>query len=96
MRCPVGKHWALVKTVNDADLTEQERQTLESPSASQEGDKLNHSIGVFVGVFSLATAIVTQTWWAVVLSGLWVTLWGALLVREMRKPTVGKTGPNRG
>ena len=28
MRCPVGKHWALVKTVNEADLTEQERKNV--------------------------------------------------------------------
>ena len=84
MRCPVGKHWALVKPVNEADLTEQERQILEGSSASQEGDKLNNSIGVLVGVVSLAMAIVTQTWWAVVLAVLWVMLWGGLLVREMR------------
>jgi hypothetical protein len=84
MRCPVGKHRTLVKPVNEADLTEQERQILEGSSASQEGDKLNNSIGVLVGVVSLAIAIVTQTWWAVVLAALWVMLWGRLLVRELR------------
>jgi hypothetical protein len=26
--CPVGNHWALVKRVNDSNLTEAERQTV--------------------------------------------------------------------
>ncbi len=26
-RCPVGNHWALVKPVQDADLTEEDRKT---------------------------------------------------------------------
>jgi hypothetical protein len=25
-RCPVGKHWSLIKPVKDADLTDEERQ----------------------------------------------------------------------
>jgi hypothetical protein len=28
-RCPVGNRWALVKPVNDADLTEEERRAVE-------------------------------------------------------------------
>jgi hypothetical protein len=32
MRCPVGNHWGLVKPVNEADLTEQERQNLTQPN----------------------------------------------------------------
>lgn len=31
MRCPVGKHWALVKIVKEADLTEQERENVIKP-----------------------------------------------------------------
>jgi hypothetical protein len=27
-RCPVGNHWSLVRPVNEADLTEEERQTV--------------------------------------------------------------------
>jgi hypothetical protein len=47
-------------------------------------DKLNNAIGVLIRVICLAISIVTQTWWIVVVSVLWVMLWGALLVREMR------------
>ena len=28
MRCPVGKHWALLKTVEEADLSEEERENI--------------------------------------------------------------------
>ena len=31
-RCPVGNHWALVKQVNDADLTDEERRAAEQYS----------------------------------------------------------------
>jgi hypothetical protein len=29
-RCPVGNHWAIVKPVNDSDLTDEERQAVGS------------------------------------------------------------------
>ena len=32
-RCPVGNHWALVKPVNEADLTDEERRTLDQQRA---------------------------------------------------------------
>jgi hypothetical protein len=28
-RCPVGKHWSLVKSVNDSELTDEERRMIE-------------------------------------------------------------------
>jgi hypothetical protein len=33
MRCPVVNHWELVKHANEADLTDQERQTVEQREA---------------------------------------------------------------
>jgi hypothetical protein len=38
MRCPVGKHWALVKCVEEADLTEQERENVIKLLGSGDGD----------------------------------------------------------
>jgi len=29
LRCPVGEHWSLVRPVNEADLTDEERRNLE-------------------------------------------------------------------
>jgi hypothetical protein len=34
-RCPVGKHWGWVRVVDKADLTEQERQTIEERDAAR-------------------------------------------------------------
>jgi hypothetical protein len=91
MRCPVGKHWSLVKRVAEIDLTEQERQTLElqPPVDISEGAKLNGAIGVFIGLFSLTMSIVTQSWWLVPVCVVWITLSAALLVIGYRRPAIG-------
>ena len=31
-RCPVGHHWALLRPVKDADLSDDERRTLDGPT----------------------------------------------------------------
>jgi hypothetical protein len=38
MRCPVGRHWALVKFVKEADLTEQERENVIRLLGSGDGE----------------------------------------------------------
>ena len=38
IRCPVAKHWALVKCVQEADLTEQERENVIKLLGSGDGD----------------------------------------------------------
>jgi hypothetical protein len=84
MRCPVGKHWALVKPVKEADLTEKERQTVKRVD-DREGVKLNGSIGLLTGLFSLGMSIVTQSWWLALGCALWITLWGVVFVRAGRQ-----------
>ncbi len=95
MRCPVGKHWSLVKRVDEIDLTEQERQTLERepPFDIYEGAKLNGAIGVFIGAFSLTMSIVTQSWWLALVCVVWITGWGALLVTGYRRSAIGDRQP---
>jgi hypothetical protein len=87
MRCPVGKHWALLKGVKEADLTEEERQALEllQPFGFYDGAKLNGSIGVFIGLFSLTMSIVTERWWLALGCIVWIALWGALIVAASRR-----------
>ena len=86
MRCPVGKHWALVKFVNKAALTEQELQTLELQRFDTYGEeKLNGSIGVLTGASSLTMSIVTQSWLLAGLCAVWIVLWGGQVVHASRR-----------
>jgi hypothetical protein len=100
-RCPVGKHWSRIRRVDEAALTEQERQNLASePVGLYEGEKINGAIGLFVGAFSLTMSIVTQSWWLTGLCVAWIAMWGAVffharreLALEQREPRAVKPSP---
>ena len=66
MRCPVGKHWALVRWVNVASLTEEERETLRLRVRldDQADITLGVAIGLTLGVIGLVIALVVHSWWA--------------------------------
>ncbi len=83
-RCPVGRHWALIKPVRDRDLTEAESETVAGSPVSRDGYKIGQALGLFSGLACLPMALATRTWWAVALGGVWAIWWGGLLVREMR------------
>ena len=87
MRCPVGNHWALCRPVNKNDLTQQERQNLRLRERidDQAGIRLNSSIGLLIGVSTLAITIVVQSWLWALASALWILVWGAVLIWASRK-----------
>ncbi len=86
MRCPVGKHWALVRRANVADLTEQERQALErEPFGFFDGAKFTGALWVLIGLFYLIFSVVTQRWWLAAVGALWICFWGVVLVLAIRR-----------
>jgi hypothetical protein len=85
MRCPAGKHWALVRL---AELTEQERQTLDLHSSNYLGEVRNSFIGLLNGAVLLTIAFVVQNWWIAGFSALWIAAWAAVLVLANRREAI--------
>jgi hypothetical protein len=88
MRCPVGRHWALVKLAKEEDLTEQERQSFELQPFNYVGETVAGSIGLLNGAVCLTIAIVTQIWWIAGIGALSIALWGAALVVANRRQAI--------
>jgi hypothetical protein len=86
MRCPVGKHWALVRYARESDLTEPEREALKKREHldDQDGSRFTSAFGLFTGLFSLVMAIVSRSWWLAGLSGLWSAWFGAAFIHALR------------
>ena len=86
MRCPVGNHWALVKTYK-TQLTEEERQTLKQRERHDDRavTTLSISVGVLLGLGSLVGSIFEQSWWLAGGFGLWVAVFGVALIRARRR-----------
>jgi tetrahydromethanopterin S-methyltransferase subunit G len=86
-RCPVGNHRALVRLMDESDLTPEERQNLKLQErlGDQVGLKFNFSYELLIGVILLTITIATQSWLGVLASVLWIVLVVTVPIRVRRR-----------
>jgi hypothetical protein len=86
MRCPVGNHWAVVRRVNETELTQQERETLKL--REHHDDRVvgtrNGAAGVVIGASTLVITIVLKSWWWALVCVAWVAFFGTQFVLARR------------
>jgi hypothetical protein len=87
IHCPVGDHWAVVRKVNERQLTQEEREILARRARLDDQDsvKLNGARGLVIGVVGLLFALVVQSWFVVLVAVPWIVAFAAVFIRGRRE-----------